>query len=96
MTNPRIEHDADGERFVAEVEGGTAELSYLAREGALDLIHTYVPDEARNEGVGSALAEFAVAHARQNGLRIIPSCPFVRAWLNDHPEAADVVDATPR
>ncbi len=82
----RIEHEPEEQRFVTQVEGGPAILEYTTpREGVIDLAHTFVPREARDEGIGDALVTRALDHARAEGLKVIPSCPFVRAWLSDHP-----------
>lgn len=81
-----ITHDTNGHRFTARLDGGEAELAYMERGQVLDLIHTFVPPGARGEGIGEALVEHAFAYAEENGYRIQPSCPFVRAWLQDHPD----------
>ncbi len=86
-----VDHCPADHRFVANVAGGEAVLSYdpLAG-GTLDLEHTMVPEEARGEGVGDALVRAAVAYARQEGVRLIPTCPYVSAWLARHPDARGV------
>lgn len=90
----QVDHREGERRFVAQTDGGEAELSYeQPREGVLDLLHTFVPAEARGEGVGEALVNRALDHARENGLKVIPSCPFVARWLDAHPDQADVVAA---
>lgn len=92
MSTVRVEHRAEEHRFVARVEGGEAFLSYQPVDAqTLDLQHTVVPEEDRGEGVGDALVRAAVDHARAQGQRIVPTCPFVASWLRAHPEAASVV-----
>lgn len=87
-----VEHDAAGKRFVARAEGGEAELTYLDPEAkVLELVHTYVPEEARGQGLGEALAEEAFRYAGQNGYRIRPTCPFVQHWLESHPAERELV-----
>jgi predicted GNAT family acetyltransferase len=87
-----IEHDATRHRFVQRLDGGEAYLAYTADvDGALDLQHTIVPEAERGRGVGESLVRAAVDHARAEGVQIIPSCPFVQAWLDEHPEGNDVV-----
>ncbi|MEX2581649.1 MAG: GNAT family N-acetyltransferase [Gemmatimonadota bacterium] len=90
----QIEHQPERQRFVTKTEFGDAELTYAERAaGVLDLQHTFVPGGAREQGLGSALAEFAMNHARQNDLKVIPTCSFVQGWLAEHPTYQDVVKA---
>lgn len=87
----QIEHQKESRRFAAEMDHGTAELAYSEHpEGVLDLQHTFVPPEERGEGAGDALVRAAVDFARSSDYRLAASCPFVRAWLERNPEAADV------
>lgn len=83
----QAQHDEPGHRFVISLPDGDAELAYVARDGVLDLVHTFVPPGHRGEGIGETLVESALAHARENGLRVRPSCPYVRSWLEEHPDA---------
>jgi predicted GNAT family acetyltransferase len=90
---PTVSHDAAQHRFTAQTADGEAVLAYAsAGDRVLDLQHTVVPPGARGEGVGDALVRAAVAHARAEGLQLIPTCPFVEAWMRRHPKDADVFD----
>ena len=48
--------------------------------------HTYVPDELRGRGLAQALAMRLISDARKKGQRIVPLCPFVRAFATTHRE----------
>ena len=84
-------------RFVVELEGHTAELVYRAEPGRLILVHTGVPSELEGRGIGSVLVRAAIARAADQGLTVVPWCPFARTWLGAHPDVADrvVIDWTP-
>jgi uncharacterized protein len=91
-----VEHDPQRHRFFVEVPGGTAELTFeVVDPHTLDLQHTRVPEAAAGQGVGGKLAEAAFEWARAHDTRLIPSCPFVREWLERHPERKDQL-AAPR
>jgi predicted GNAT family acetyltransferase len=32
---------------------------------------------------------------RRRGLRVVPQCPFIRSFVEENPEYADLVDETP-
>ena len=87
-----VEHDEGRRRFFSRLREGEAYLSYEAdQEGTLDLQHTVVPEPARGRGVGESLVRAALAYARDQGVRIVPSCPFVAAYLTEHPGERELV-----
>ena len=90
----KVEHNEREHRFFVPFDDEDAELAY-SRIGPrlIDLQHTYVPESARGHGVAELLAEAAFAYAREQGYRVVPSCPFVRSWLRHHPEEAALVDS---
>jgi len=78
-------------RFVVELEGHTAELVYRAEPGRLILVHTGVPSELEGRGIGSVLVRASIARAADQGLTVVPWCPFARRWLRAHPDVTDGV-----
>ena len=86
-----IRHEPEARRFAADVDGGTAYLTYRdLGDGVLDLDHTYVPREHRGRGIASQLTAHALGHARERGLRVVPSCPYVAAYIARHPEYREI------
>ncbi len=57
------------------------------------LVHTEVLGSFEGRGIGTALARHALEAARAAGSRVIVTCPFIRGWLERHPEYADIVVA---
>ncbi len=86
-----VTHNATAGQFEARTEHGTALLKYVPRGAALDFVHTEVPPAAEGQGIGTSLASAALEHARAQKLQVIPSCPFVKAYIGKHPEYADLV-----
>jgi uncharacterized protein len=68
---------------------GTAE--YELSDDLMILIHTDVEPMHQDQGIGGALARFVVNDARRRGLRVRPVCPFLRSWLDRHPDYADLI-----
>lgn len=79
-------------RFETVVDGETAFLTFHRNGKRITLVHTEVPESLGGKGVGSALARFALDHARTNDLTVIPQCPFVRSYLERHPDEAATLD----
>jgi predicted GNAT family acetyltransferase len=67
-----------------------AELTWVASGGTRIANHTFVPPEARGQGVAQKLVEALVADARVQGFRIEPACSYVYALFKRHPEWSDV------
>lgn len=83
----------DRSRYQATVDGGVAGVAvYQLRGGAIVFAHTEVDGAFEGHGVGGALARAALDDARARGLRVVPLCPFIRSWLDKHPDYADLVD----
>jgi predicted GNAT family acetyltransferase len=83
-------------RFEAHLGGETAFAEYVVHKGAMVLPHTVVPPAFEGKGVGSALARTALGYARDHGLTVRPSCPFIAGYIKKHPEWADIVDPESR
>lgn len=69
------------DRFEFAVNGEMAFLLYKRTPEALVLIHTEVPPAGRGHRVGETLVEAALESARAAGLRVIPVCPFAKAFI---------------
>ncbi|MBW8771300.1 MAG: N-acetyltransferase [Gemmatimonadetes bacterium] len=89
--SPQVTHDPATGRFEIHTEQGTALLDYRHRGADLDLIHTEVPQALEGRGYAAALATSALDYARREGMRVIPSCPYVKAYIDRHPQYEDLV-----
>jgi predicted GNAT family acetyltransferase len=85
-SNPVKHNEAEGQ-FEIALEKGTAFLQYRRTGEVMRLIHTEVPELMRKRGVGSQLARAALDYAHFNQLKVVPICPFVKLYLQKHPEA---------
>ena len=80
-------------RFELEVEGHLAQSFYKRDGNVITFIHTEVPPELGGKGVGSRLVQGALDQVRAAGLKVVPQCPFVKAWIGKHPEYRDLLQA---
>ena len=78
------------EARVDDALAGYAEFRMVP--GRVIFTHTVVEPQFEGRGIATALARAAVNDALARGLRITPYCPFVRAYLQRHPELAASVD----
>ena len=89
--SPQVTHDPAAGRFEIRTEQGTALLNYARRGPDLDLVHTEVPRPLEGRGYAAALATSALDYARGEGMKVIPSCPYVKTFIDRHPAYADLV-----
>jgi predicted GNAT family acetyltransferase len=80
-------------RFELDAGGATAFMNYRLAGDVVSLDHTETPVASRGRGLASRLIEGVLEIVRARGLKIVPRCPFVRAYLDKHPERPDLVRA---
>jgi uncharacterized protein len=82
------------QRFEARVDGELAGSAYY--DTADDLIvftHTEIDEAFEGHGVGSALARASLDAVRADGSRkVIPRCPFIKGWIERHPDYQDLLE----
>ncbi|MGA2055578.1 MAG: GNAT family N-acetyltransferase [Bradyrhizobium sp.] len=78
-------------RYELVVDGHLAATYYKVSDGVITFIHTDVPKELGGKGVGSQLVKGALDQVRADGLKVIPQCPFVKAYIDKNPEYADLL-----
>ncbi len=84
--NLDIYHDERQARFSAVIDGAEAYVSYVQRdEHTLDFRRTYVPEELRGRQVAEQLVRYGFEHAKANGQRVIPTCPYVQRLVARDP-----------
>jgi predicted GNAT family acetyltransferase len=61
-----------------ETPDGEAFLEYrIPSPAVMDVVHTYVPRSKRGQGLAARLCDAAFAHAREHGMRVVPTCSYV-------------------
>jgi uncharacterized protein len=81
------------QRYEAHVDGERAGLAAFELDAErIVFTHTEVDDRFEGQGIGSQLARHALDDVRARGsLRVVPQCPFIRSWIEKHPDYADLV-----
>ena len=84
----------DASRYEAFVGGELAGYVVYRREDAareVDLVHTEVDDRFEGHGVGTTLARESLDAIRDEGWQVVPSCPFIKDWIERHADYQDLV-----
>ena len=87
-----VRHDEKARKYYALVDGKESVLEYgPAGDRTLNLWHTYVPPELRGRGIAEEIVRVALEDIQQKGLKVIPSCWFVRVYIQRHAKYQDLL-----
>lgn len=90
-SSPVITDAAERRRFEAHVDGTMAGFAeYIRTPDLVVYPHTVVDDDYEGQGIGAALARAALDDARERGIRVLATCPFIHSWMERHPEYGDL------
>ena len=88
----RIEDNRERSRFEVFVGASLAGFTdYHTQPGLMTLLHTEIDPAFEGQGVGTRFVAGTLDEIRRRGERVLPICPFVRAFLQRHLEYADLV-----
>jgi predicted GNAT family acetyltransferase len=88
-----VRRQSGPDRFEIVVDGAVAGLAqFVDRDGRRVFFHTEVGDEYGGRGLAGVLVDRALRATREEGLRVVPVCPYVKKFLQKHPEHQEGVD----
>lgn len=67
-------------------------LDYYVSGDTVTIPHTEIDPAYGGRGLGGVLVKDALDDIRSKGLSVRPACSFVRHYIADHPEYADLVE----
>lgn len=92
MNSVEVLHDEAARKYYALVDGQESVCEYgVAGDKTLNFWHTYVPPALRGRGIAEQLVHQALEDARDRGFKVIPSCWYVRLYVDRHPQLQDVL-----
>jgi len=86
-----VVNNEQAHRFEVAIGNEVAFAEYNLVEHGIILPHTLVPESLEGKGIGGQLARAALKYAREHDLKVIPTCPFMAAYIKKHPEHHDQV-----
>jgi len=86
-----VVHNEAAGRFELKLEDELAVLEYRRSGDSIIFTHTGVPPQYEGRGYGGQLARAGLEHARDHGLKIVPLCSFIAAYIKRNPQYQDSV-----
>ena len=88
-----VTHNERDHRFEMHTPGGLAIVAYQRRgDDTLVMHHTEVPPSEQGNGLAARLVQGALDETRRLGLKVRPSCSYVRAFIARNQGYADLVE----
>jgi len=81
-----IIHNEQTKKFETVEDGVTGYVQYETYPGGLDLTHTIVPKPIEGRGIAAAIVKHVLDYAGKNGLKIRPTCSYVKVYIERHKE----------
>ncbi|MFI5499599.1 GNAT family N-acetyltransferase [Nocardia asteroides] len=83
----RVVRNEEKNRYDVFYDGELAGFTeYVERGNDTDFVHTEIDGAYAGKGLGSVLARLAIEDVIARGRTITAHCPFIRGWLDKHPE----------
>ena len=84
-----VRHNVAESRYELDTEHGMAIAVYRLQGDRAIFTHTAVPPQDEGKGIASRLVRAALDDVRLRGLKIVPACSFVVAFVRRHSEYND-------
>jgi predicted GNAT family acetyltransferase len=91
LSGVAVVNNEQAHRFEATVDGYRALITYRCFPGKIVFDHAEVPPALEGKGLAAKLTRAALEFARAHGLRVVPMCPYVAAYIRRHPEEQDLL-----
>ncbi len=82
----RVIDNKEKRRFETEIDGQFAIIEYSVMPNILSLNHIEVAEGLEGRGVASEMTEKVLLEVELRGLRVIAVCPFIKNYIQEHPE----------
>ena len=93
---PQVRDNAADQRFEVTRDDEVLGFAAYRRAGTLVVFtHTQIDPAHEGEGLGGLLVRAALDDVRAHERSALPICPFVKGWIERHPDYQDLVYRQP-
>jgi hypothetical protein len=87
----KVIHEKENKRFVIYLEGNEVYIEYTTADKEINLYHTYTHPALRGKGLAALVVKAAFEFAKENNLKVIPTCSYVQAFIAKNGEYKELV-----
>jgi predicted GNAT family acetyltransferase len=90
-TSIQVLDNKQRQRYEIRHDGRTVGFAaYQRAERLIVFTHTEIEPALEGQGIGGQLVRAALDDVRSQAVPMLALCPFVQAWIQRHPEYADL------
>lgn len=94
MADAEVRDNPEQSRYEIVVDGNVAGfVEYRGGPDVVELHHTEVDSAYEGQGLGGKLARGTLDAVRSANQKLIPTCPFIKGWIDKHEDYHDLVMA---
>jgi len=87
----KVIHEKENKRFIIYFEGKETYVEYAMHNNEMDLNHTYTHPSLRGKGLAALVVKAAFVFAKENNLKVIPTCSYVQAFVRKNEQFKELV-----
>jgi uncharacterized protein len=88
---PEVIHEKENQRFVIYADGNEVYVEYKMEEKEINLYHTFTHPALRGKGIAAHVVRAALEFAKENNLKVIPTCSYVQSFIAKNDEYKELV-----
>ena len=93
MMKLKLKNDDNENKIYTLVDGQECVLNFRMKDAnVIEFYRTFVPMKLRNKGIAAKLVEFGLNYAHEQNKKVLPTCSYVRAYIDKHPKWSAVVE----
>jgi predicted GNAT family acetyltransferase len=87
-----VRRDDQRNRYELVLDGEVVGIAdFVERDSVVVLPHTEIDARRRGNGLGAILVQSVLDDVRARGQTVVPSCGYVREFIDEHPHEADLL-----
>ncbi len=81
-----LKNNRINKQYEFHIEGSIPKVEYRRTKEKIYLTHTEIPKKLEGQGIASQLVKAVFEEIERQGLTLVPLCPFVAGYIQEHPE----------
>lgn len=91
MKNYQLIDNQEAKQYQYHIDSYIPNIEYQKKGNDIALLHTNMPKDLRNQGIGTQLVHDTLEDISQKNMKVVPLCGFVASYINKNPQYKHLV-----